>query len=130
MFDVFKLFNTEQWFKEPADDMLPLEICAQSGFRAGPNCYEVDTAWLQKSAVKSEICPYHKIIHLNKEKTYRVNSSCEEPSEIIHESWFVLPAVMEWYYKKHNSNYNLCRQFVKTVIRMALRIWILFTQRN
>ncbi len=107
MFDVFKLFNTDQWFKEPADDMLPLEICAKSGFRAGPNCDELDTIWLQKSAVKSEICPYHKIIHLNNDKTYRVNASCEEPSDIIHAPWFIMPPVMEWYYKKQNANYKL-----------------------
>lgn len=106
MFDVFKLFNTSNWFSEPADDMIPLEICAKSGYRVGPNCNEIDTVWLQKSAVKSEICPYHKIIHLNKNKAYRVNSSCEEASEIIHEPWFVLPPVMEWYYKKHNPNYK------------------------
>jgi penicillin-binding protein 1C len=34
-----------------------------------------------------------------------VNSSCENVDEMVTKSWFVLPPVMEWYYKSKNMDY-------------------------
>ena len=107
MFDVFKLFKTNKWFLPPFDDMLPLEVCRQSGYKASPICVDVDTLWLPASGSKSELCPYHKIVHLDKDGLYQVNSSCENPMEIKNVSWFILPPVMEWYFRKRNSNYKV-----------------------
>ncbi len=107
MFDIFKMFKTNSWFAPPYDDLKQIEICKQSGYKASTICPDIDTVWVQASGVKSKICPYHKLIHLSKDGLYRVNSSCAEPSEIQNIAWFVLPPVMEWYYKSTNSNYNI-----------------------
>ena len=36
----------------------------------------------------------------------RVSDNCYDPSEMIHQPWFVLPPVMEWFYKKGNPLYR------------------------
>ncbi|MBQ0740408.1 penicillin-binding protein 1C, partial [Aquimarina celericrescens] len=51
-------------------------------------------------------CKFHQVIQLDKNKQFRVNSSCEELSETITQSWFVLPPIMEYYYKKSHPTYK------------------------
>jgi penicillin-binding protein 1C len=40
-----------------------------------------------------------------------VNSSCENVENIVTKSWFVLPPVMEWYYKSQHIDYQLLPPF-------------------
>jgi penicillin-binding protein 1C len=44
---------------------------------------------------------------LDKDKKYRVNAGCMEPTEMKHVSWFVLPPLIEKYYKSNNPAYKL-----------------------
>ena len=111
MFDVFKMFKTNEWFAPPYDDLKQIEICKQSGCKASTICPNIDTVWVQASGVKSKVCPYHKLIHLSKDGLYRVNTTCAEPTEIQNVAWFVLPPVMEWYYKYKNSEYKALPPF-------------------
>jgi penicillin-binding protein 1C len=46
------------------------------------------------------------MIHLDRTGTYRVTDDCEQPSLMVHKSWFVLPPAMEYYYKIKNSDYK------------------------
>ncbi|HMI05965.1 MAG TPA: hypothetical protein VK528_00350, partial [Flavobacterium sp.] len=57
------------------------------------------------------VCPYHKTVHLDKTEQFRVNSSCENVDNIVTKSWFVLPPVMEWYYKSKHIEYQLLPPF-------------------
>jgi penicillin-binding protein 1C len=57
--------------------------------------------------LKSEACPYHKIVHLNKNRTLRVTTACVPPEEIINEKWFVLPPAMEYYYRNKHPEYRV-----------------------
>lgn len=51
-------------------------------------------------------CPYHKTVHLDKAKKFWVNSSCKNVAHLVTKSWFVLPPVMEWYYKSQHIEYR------------------------
>lgn len=113
MFDVFKLFRTHTWFNTPYDALKKVEVCKQSGYLASHICNDVDTIWAQANGTRSGICPYHKTVHLDKEGLFQVNSSCADPSDMQHKSWFVLPPVMEWYYKSKNANYKRLPPFSK-----------------
>ncbi len=104
MFDIFDILPSDHWFDPPWDDMLEIEVCNQSGYRAGMHCNEKMKEWIPASGVKSEACPYHQIVHVNKFGE-RVNTSCEEIGDIVNRSWFVLPTTMEWYYKKKHPEY-------------------------
>lgn len=117
MFDIFSLLRTHNWFDKPYDDLEELEICAESGFKASDICPNTVKSLLPLAGAKTKNCPYHKIIHLDKEGVHRVSSDCFAISEMQHIPWFILPPAMEWYYKSRNPNYKplppvhpLCRQ--------------------
>ncbi|MGB5983545.1 MAG: penicillin-binding protein 1C [Nonlabens sp.] len=105
LFDVFNLLPQTSWFERPYDDLIELEICKQSGFLAGMNC-EKETQWIPVVGERTPPCPYHKIIHLDKTETYRVNADCESASQIISIPKLVLPPVMSYYYAKANPSYK------------------------
>ncbi len=106
LFDIFSVLKPAKWFTPPYDEMEKIAICHQSGCRASDICTPLDTVWVQKAGLRSEPCPYHKMIHLDASGMYRVNSNCEDVNKMQHVSWFVLPPAMEWYYKSKNPSYR------------------------
>ena len=110
LFDVFRLLPKSKWFEIPYNDLESVEVCKISGYLAQEHCQKMKQ-WIPKTQKKTENCPYHKIIHLDKNQQYRVNSTCESVDEMIFKSWFVLPPVMEWYYKNKNVNYQVLPPF-------------------
>jgi penicillin-binding protein 1C len=106
MFSLFNLLPATGWFEEPQREMTEIEICPQSGFRRGANCPEGKTVSIYRNGLKSRACPYHQIIHLTKDRKFRVSTDCAPVSEMIHERRFVLPPTMEWYYRQHNADYE------------------------
>ncbi len=106
LFDIFSVLKQSKWFSTPYDEMERVAICHQSGCRSTEICEPIDTAWIQKSGLRSEPCKYHRLIHLDASGKYRVNSNCEDVNKMQHRSWFVLPPAMEWYYKSKNPSYE------------------------
>ncbi|MDE5419167.1 penicillin-binding protein 1C [Labilibaculum sp. DW002] len=106
MFDVFNILPTGSWFDIPFEEMEEIQVCRESGNRASRWCETVDTMLVCNAGLETLSCPFHKRIHLDKTKRYQVNSSCEEPKNMHHVNWFVLPPAMEWYYKKRNALYR------------------------
>ncbi|MEL0651625.1 penicillin-binding protein 1C [Algibacter sp. TI.3.09] len=111
MFDVFESLPNSDWFPEPFDEMKKVAICKQSGHRASQYCDTAEEKYIQLAGLKTKPCPYHVLIHLNKDETYQVNSSCEDIGNITHKSWFVLPALMNYYYKTKNPFYKPLPKF-------------------
>ncbi|WP_147677156.1 penicillin-binding protein 1C [Algibacter pacificus] len=111
MFDVFDALPNSPWFLKPFDEMQAVTICKQSGHRASPNCDDVEEKYIQLAGLKTKPCPYHLLIHLDKNETVQVNSSCEDLANIRHESWFVLPPLMAFYYKTKNPFYKPLPKF-------------------
>jgi penicillin-binding protein 1C len=105
LFDVFNYMGSDKSFIMPAEEMTTISVCRNSGYRAGPECTEREDIWACVSGLKSEACPYHKIIHLNKSRTLRVTTACVAPDEIVNENWFVLPPAMEYYYRQSHPEY-------------------------
>ncbi|MFV1883015.1 MAG: penicillin-binding protein 1C [Balneola sp.] len=106
LFDVFNSLPTTGWFTEPVYDMEKISVCRISGYRAGEYCETKDTLSVPKSTLQTHRCPYHQLIHVNGEESYRVNSACASVSEIQTRKWFVLPADQEWYYRKSHPEYK------------------------
>jgi penicillin-binding protein 1C len=105
LFEVFGQLPRALWFDKPLREMQQIEICRQSGCKAGDYC-EKEWMWVPRSGLRSLPCPYHRLLHLDRTEKYRVNSDCEPVSEIHHVPWFVLPPAQEWYYKKKNAGYK------------------------
>lgn len=108
LFDLIGYLNPRGWFARPGSEELTLaSICSESGHRAGPDCRERVDMWIPVAGLRTEACPFHRIITLNADRTARVTSLCAEPSDIISEPWFVLPPAMEFFYKKRNPAYRV-----------------------
>ena len=116
MFDIFRSLPSSKWFAPPQYDFMYLPICHQSGFKAGPYCTNVDTMLVAIHAQQSPVCPYHRIVHLDKSGTWRVTSNCASPSDMVHQSWFVLPPTMEYYYKQRHAGYKSLPPFMSGCI--------------
>ncbi len=104
LFDVFRLFPKANWFTIPYNDLEEKKVCNQSGYLAQENC-NAQLQWIPKNEKKTENCPYHKLVHLDSTEQFRVNNSCENVDAILVKPWFVLPPVIEWYYKSKHANY-------------------------
>lgn len=107
LFDIFDPLPTTDWYRQPWDDMHEISICSRSGHRASEICKEVEQQAVPKTSLATLSCPYHQLVHLDASASYRVDASCQHVDEMIHESWFVLPPAMEWYYKSHHPEYRI-----------------------
>jgi penicillin-binding protein 1C len=104
LFDVFNLLPRQKWFPAPYNDLEEVEVCAKSGHLAGDGCPKAKQ-WIPANRKQTSLCPYHKTIHTDVSGQYRVNSSCENIDDMVARSWFVLPPVMEMYYKGLHMDY-------------------------
>jgi penicillin-binding protein 1C len=105
LFDVFSALPPTTWFNEPGGDLERVLVCKQSGYKASEICPEQIEQGVPNAALQTGTCPYHQLVHLDATAQYRVNSHCETVDNMQHLPWFVLPPVMEWFYKGRNPNY-------------------------
>lgn len=106
MFDIFRLLPTTAWFQPPSSGFNYIPICRYSGYKAGIDCIATDTVMVSENSRAAGTCPYCRKIHLDKTGTFRVNESCESPSNMVHQSWFILPPTIEYYYKQKHPEYK------------------------
>ncbi|MBE9660689.1 penicillin-binding protein 1C [Mucilaginibacter myungsuensis] len=112
MFEIFRLLPlTREWFPMPVSAMANIKVCRQSGFRAGGNCDNPDDMYVPKAGLKSPVCPYHQLVHLDRTEKYQVNADCEDVGAIVTKNWFVLPPSTEYYYRTKNYQYKTLPPF-------------------
>ena len=112
LFDVYNNLQSHKTFNVPYDDLHERAVCSQSGHLAGPHCEVVDTLYMPASKYH-KLCPYHLTLHTNQDGQ-RVHSDCLLPSEMVHNSWFVLPPDMAMYYKLQNPSYKAIPAYAET----------------
>ncbi len=106
MFDIFKLLPSAKWFEKPLEKIHQAKICKKSGYLANPDCTDTSIEEIPENGIRSKTCPYCKVIHLNREENFQVNSSCYPVDQIKNVSRFVLPPVMAYYYKQFHHEYK------------------------
>ena len=111
LFDVFDKLPNSEWFSTPFDEMTEIEICTKSGYRATEICEDKKLQFIQNAGLKTAPCPFHILVNVNISENYQVNTSCEKLENIKQKSWFVLPPLMEYYYKNKNPFYKTLPKF-------------------
>jgi penicillin-binding protein 1C len=112
LFEIFRLLPvTRDWFDMPTGEMVKIKVCHESGYRAGEYCDHTDEMWVPVSGLKSPVCPYHQLVHLDQSEKWQVNSDCTPVDQIVNKSWFILPPAMEYYYKTKNYQYKMLPPF-------------------
>lgn len=105
LFDVFDVLPRSNWFKKPFDEFVEIEVCAQSGFLATKIC-PTKIISIPKKENYVQACRFHQQIHLDNQYQFRVNSSCENLAYANSKSWFSLPPIIEFYYKRTHPLYK------------------------
>jgi penicillin-binding protein 1C len=106
MLEIFQLLKKDKWFDTPWEDLQKVEVCALSGMIASDLCPK-KTIWVPHRQLQTSLCKYHRWVHLSTDGLWQVNSNCEQIANIRSESWFVLPPLMEWFYKKKHPSYQV-----------------------
>ena len=84
LFDLLNLLQpSADWFEEPLEGGVYLDVCPASGMLRSPDCPDSERILLPGRAADSDICPYHK------------------------GGSFQLPPAMEWYYKTYHPEYRV-----------------------
>lgn len=112
LFDVFSVLPKAGWFRMPEKEMVKVSVCSLSGHRASALCEKTDSAFIPQTALATLACPYHQTVHLDRKGKYRVESDCEEVDKMKHLTWFVLPPLMEKYYKFNNPAYKTLPEYL------------------
>ena len=119
MFDILNSLDNSGWFEPPHDDLEQIVVCSKSGFRYGMNCEGTDTIRSTMNGVRSETCPYHKTLRIDK-RTQRISDDGSlTADEIELKKWFSLPPAMEWYYKKSDPSYMPLPERSKTELTFS-----------
>ena len=106
MFDVVSLLNDTYSHPASTPESIEVEVCAASGFPSTELCKETKMVMMPDVEVKTGPCPYHKKIFLDSTRQYQVLPDCYPVDQRCYETYFVLPPVMEWFYKKHSALYR------------------------
>ena len=84
LFDLLNLLPASaDWFEEPLEGGVYLDVCTASGMLRGPDCPDWESTLLPAKAAESAVCPYHR------------------------DGVFRLPPAMEWYYKAYHPEYQV-----------------------
>lgn len=112
LFDVLNSFNSsDKWFLRPSVGYSEIEICRESGFRASMICDHKEWKLVPEKCAYSEVCPYHKQIHLDSLEHFQVSSECYPVHAMVQKAWFSLPPTMEYYYRKKHPEYKVLPSF-------------------
>lgn len=131
LFDLFAILPASQWFDHPYDEMRKIPVCRKSGMRASDICTPVDTVWVPVSGLKTSLCKYHKLIHLDYTGKFRVTDACESVEKMQHRSWFVLPPIEAWYYKQTHPDYVELPVFAKGCSNAEInQMKIIYPEKN
>ncbi len=106
MLEIHNYLPDSGWFTSPYSDMTEMMICSDSGFIASRFCENRERKWLPRISQNGETCPYHRIVHLDKEERFQVNRSNYSSDEMITRSAFVLPPIQEYYFIRRNPAYR------------------------
>ena len=106
MFDIFNLLGHTSWFETPDNVFHTAEICKTSGHLAGRHCDDIEKIPVLPVGLRTDACPHHTVVHLSEDERYRVFANCYPADRMVEKTWFVLPPVQEWFYKRRYPNYK------------------------
>ncbi|MDL2240074.1 penicillin-binding protein 1C [Bacteroidales bacterium OttesenSCG-928-K22] len=105
MFEVVDKLNKRYTFPLITSDAVEVEVCAVSGYPKSQFCKETKIITVPDSEINIGVCPYHKKEFLDSTKQYRIKADCSDLDPNNFEIYYVLPPVMEWFYKKTHADY-------------------------
>jgi penicillin-binding protein 1C len=112
LFEILQTLDTGGAIPPPNLWLQDIKVCRDSGFLASDLC-PLATVSMPRESHFQQVCPYHQLAHLDLNRRFRVDSSCESIKNMVHEVWFVLPPVQEYYYRRYHPEYRTLPAFRK-----------------
>lgn len=106
MFDIAALLKDSYTYPAATSSAIEVEVCAESGYPNTELCKKTKKVMMPDVEIKTGVCPYHKKVFLDSTRQYQVLPDCYPVDQRRYETYFVLPPVMEWFYKKHSALYR------------------------
>lgn len=95
LFDLFNLLPKQRehaWIEAPVAGLRELQLCAETGFRAGMHCERRVSVEAPMHMKPLRSCPYHRTFQVTLDGGHRVCSLCWEPVDRRPVSRLVFPA--------------------------------------
>jgi len=118
MFAIFNQLDKSPWFETPFHDLKEVFVCRDNGFLSNGRC-EAQVELIARNSHFDRLTPHHQLIHLDKSTGERVHSECENVSQMIATTQFVLPPAQEYYYQRLNSGYKAMPEFRENCLVLA-----------
>ena len=118
LFGVFNVLDDADWFPTRLATLREIEVCKNDGYLPSGGC-ERDSVLIPVDAHFERVSPFHRTVHLDASERWRVNGRCETTDNMVHRSWFVLPAGQEHYYRKYQTSYRRLPPFREDCVRYA-----------
>ena len=106
MFDVAGVLKDSYTYPASTNTAIEVEVCQESGYPPTELCKHIRRVSVPDVEVKTGVCPYHKKVFLDKSGQYQVLPDCYPVDQKRYETYFVLPPVMEMFYKRHSALYR------------------------
>lgn len=119
LFDMFNSLKKVSWFDKPEQSLKTVLTCKDDGFLAGNQC-DAEEIQIPIESHFEKVTPYHRDIHLDADKKFRVHGDCESVSNMQLAQWFVLPPALEFYWRQQHSDYRSMPPWRKDCLKNAL----------
>lgn len=131
LFDIFNVLPKHYtWFPRPETGYAKVELCKASGYKAGPACDETEVSRLPSGCAGTGICPYHHMLAVNEEETFRVNADVYDWQKIKQKSYFLLPPTAAAYFKSWNPGFRTPPPWHPAIRNAAHDLSITFPDRS
>jgi penicillin-binding protein 1C len=106
LFEIFGQLPGRDWFPDPGPELAGVEVCAHSGMRLGPHCARPRVQLVTHGGLGTPPCSYCRLVHTDRAGRWQVHADCAPLATIRSRPWFVLPPVMETYYRRRHADYE------------------------
>ena len=106
LFDVVGKLSDSYTYPPTTSRGIDVDVCAESGYPKGEVCQHVKTIRTPNVENMTGVCPYHKKVFLDASRQFQVRADCYPVDPKCYDVFYVLPPVMEWFYKRHSSLYH------------------------
>ena len=106
LFDVMGKLNSSYTYPANTSGSVEIEVCTESGYPKSEYCPVTKKIHVVNVENQTGVCPYHKKVFLDESRQYRVQPDCYSVDQKCFEVYYVLPPVMEWFYKRHSPLFH------------------------
>ena len=103
LFDVATVLKDSYTYPSSTNAAIEVEVCQESGYPPSEYCKKTKKVMMPNVEIKTGVCPYHKKVFLDESLQYQVLPDCYPVDQKRYEVYFVLPPVMEMFYKRHTA---------------------------